>query len=290
MADTSPMADLDWALKTGRITAEEYYKAQSDPQYAATLTGQVNAYNPSADPATAGVRGQAVDHPAQAVDPNAIPVDGDWTSFFNKRLGAPVTGVDLRTANESDSRNRQSALIAQLHDVASGKVTTPAEQLLEQTYVGAQKAAYGTAANTRDIGGGEARRMGQQNSDALGMEASGAQSVLHAQQTQQANELLATLYGNTLAQDTSMANLKAQGALGNRQLADANAQFNVRGGLEAGVADQQYWSALANAKLGYGLDQEDLYGDLLKRGAQAAGGGLSQLGKGSGTANTPTTG
>lgn len=35
------MNNLDWLLKTGRIDAEEYYKAQSDPEYYAQIAGNI---------------------------------------------------------------------------------------------------------------------------------------------------------------------------------------------------------------------------------------------------------
>lgn len=232
-------------------------------------------------------------HGAVGVDGSTVPVEGNWTSHFDNMLGTPPKPPpQADTSNQDADRARQQALIAQLHEIASGKQKTPAEQTLERTYALSQRAAYNTAANTRDIGGGEARRMGQQNSDALGMEASGAQAVLRAQQTQQANELLAGLYSGAGTGDANQANFQAAANLTGRDMQDQNTKFNVNGALNSGVADYQYWQELANADLGFGLDQENLNNTIAKRLLEG-GAGLAKSasrGYGSGGASRGFTG
>ena len=177
--------------------------------------------------------------------------DGSTPASRNPQAAPPprnniMAPMDL----QAQARQRQQALIDQLHGIATGQIKSPAQDIYEQQVAQAQNANTSQSSNLRDVGAGGQMHIAEQNANTINQNGMQGGALLQKQQQQQAEQALAQLYQQQREGDLTGAKINAEGILGNNSLNDINDMNNSGNQLTGTLNRYNNLADQGNARLG----------------------------------------
>jgi hypothetical protein len=181
---------------------------------------------------------------------------------------AEIDAAEL-AAREAAAKASLEKLIADFHDIATGKVKSPAELEFEQQYQTAKAHAQGSMLNVRGLQQGGTRS--RETQIGLNTMQNQDQQVLQNQVRSQAGQAEADLSGVLASGDYDMANINSAMRLGNQAI-DVNALTN-KAALEFYKSQGRYARDAGRAGQTLGDDQADAnwWKQIAQSGIGAAG-------------------
>lgn len=195
-------------------------------------------------------------------------------------------GIAANTSYQEQMRARQQALIDRLHGIATGQTKSPAQELFEQQVGQVQNQNIGTSASLRDVGPGGQQAIAAQNRDSIQGQGIEQGAILQLQQKQQAESALAQLYEQQRQGDIANAGILSEQELTNRRLDDSRNLSEIERLYGVDVRNTNQQQNVANARLGFGIADDQSYKDkvgAIAQGGAAAFGYLQQAGAGNST-------
>lgn len=183
---------------------------------------------------------------------------------------APRPAIGANTSYQDQMRARQQALIDRLHGIATGQTKSPAQELFEQQVGQTQNQNLGASASLRDVGPGGQQRVAAMNRDKIQGQGIEQGAILQLQQKQQAEQAMAQLYQQQRQGDINNAGNLSDAELMNRRLDDTRNLSEIERLYGVDVRNTNQQQDVANARLGFGIADDQSYKD--KVGAVIQGG------------------
>ncbi len=181
-----------------------------------------------------------------------------WDRYFaNAGRGSSVSMPGFDTGFQNQDRLNQTRVIQDLQTQASGKLTQPLRDQLQQGYNQAKSQQSSLGSTMRGQSAGAAQRGVSSGQQEIQRGFAGDEKMLQLQQQQAAQAMLAQLLSQQNGQDVNQASLMAQGQLQGDALDEAMRQFYTQGSIEGQLGNYQYGSDLGRARLGFDLEAED---------------------------------
>lgn len=216
----------------------------------------------------------------QQTNPNAVPVPEPVVApvvpgLTQAEIDAQKAAAEL-AAREAAARAQLEKLIADFHDIATGKAKSPAELEFEQQYQTAKAHAQGAMLNVRGLQQGGTRS--RETQIGLNTMQNQDQQVLQQQARSQAGQAEAELSGVLASGDYDLASINAATRLGNQAI-DVNSMTNAAA-LEFYKSQGRYDLGMKRAGQTLSNDASDAaWWNQIAQGGMGAAGTVAGLGQ-----------
>ena len=193
-----------------------------------------------------------------------------WSNYFkNNASSAAMQMPGLDTTNQNQARAQQTRVIQDLQAQASGKLTQPLRDQLQQGYSQSQAQQSSLGSTMRGQSAGAAQRGISAGQEGIQRGFAGDAQMLELQQQQAAQAMLAQLLQQQQGQDIGQAQAMASGQLQGDALNQAMQEFYANSGLGFDTERGQIAHERNLAVLGIDTANRDINKNLLKTGGQA---------------------